>query len=233
MPPELPWSRLSHRSAVKLGDAVHQQLSILKGGQSKQIRVVAAKSLPKGELKLAPLVQGALRVSTTGLQGNPPEVRITAKGLSRSMYLCGAASFPPRRGGRSFSSVDEWKRSSAVADGAGADKAALTDHEWKASHFPWPFWQVQRREADTGTNCQMTTVTMLVALTSTASGWAEPLVDTVNIDVPIITNSVDVEKGEELIVHWPNTGRSAKPKQQQHYKVKTWADHAAKRPKTK
>jgi len=32
----------------QLGGEVHKQLSILKGGQSKQIRVVAAKSLSKG-----------------------------------------------------------------------------------------------------------------------------------------------------------------------------------------
>ena len=215
----------------QLGDAVHQQLSILKGGQSKQIRVVAAKSLQKGELKLAPLVQGALRVSTTGLQGNPPEVRIVAKGMSRSMYLCGSSSFPPRRGGRSFSSVEEWSRSSAGADGS--DAAAISDHEWKASHFPWPFWQIQRREAVAGTNCHLEAVTMLVALTSTANGWGEPLVDAVNIDVPIITNTMDVEKGDELIVHWPNNARSAKRTQQQNCNIKTWADQAAKRAKTK
>ncbi len=74
---------------------------------------------------------------------------------------------------------------------------------------------------------------MLVALTSTANGWGEPLVDAVNIDVPIITNTMDVEKGAELIAHWPSDARSAKPKQEFNYKVKTWADQAAKRAKTK
>ena len=216
----------------QLGDEVHKQLSILKGGQSKQIRVVAAKSLSKGELKLAPLVQGALRVSTSGLHGNPPEVRIVAKGMTRTMYLCGAASFPPRCGGRSFSSVEEWSRSSAGADGA----AVISDHEWKSCHFPWPFWQVQRREADAGTNCHLMTVTMLVALTSTAGtpddGWGDPLSDSINIDVPIIVNSKDVEKGDELVVYWPNP---SKPKKEEQPKIKDWADVArkAKRPKTK
>ncbi len=62
---------------------------------------------------------------------------------------------------------------------------------------------------------------MAPATAGNAAGF-EPVVDTPNAGVPVLVNSSIIEKGQELIVHWPATVQKAKPKS----KSTTWFDES-------
>jgi hypothetical protein len=202
-------------SAAAEGNLVH----IEKGGEKKGVRVVAARSFKKGELRLAPLVPSPMRIVTACTQGWAPVVRVRGQGgqLDRQFFLTVTTSLPPSR-----------PTVAPAAAGFHAE-ASLTDHVWKPSHFPWPFWAVPRQEAATGTNCTLAPFTVDVVQACNAAVLNDPIVEAYQVEVPVLVNSVDVAEGDELVAHWP--ARVLKTAAPAATKVKTWVDQAAKRPK--
>ncbi len=201
-----------------------KQLALHKGGDVKFVRVLAVAALKAGELKLVPMVQNMMKVTTTDSGGAPPQVNVVGQHITQSFYLCQTVSLPPRHGSAVFGSVADFAATATAV--AASTAASLSDHAWKASHFPWPFWAMRRTETESSANCVLERVSTLVTLTSTCESWGEPVVDTVSVDVPIITNKVPIDKGTELLVFWParrKTAVAANPK----YKVQTWASQAA------
>jgi hypothetical protein len=200
------------------GDDMH----ILRGGEQKSLRVVAARDIKKGQLKIAPLVNHPMRIMMQCQQGWAPEVLVRRGGECKTMYLSATASFPPIRQGTLARSEHEWAEASAVAE-SGAPR--FGDHDWKANHFPWPFWAVKRGETAEGTNCGLENITINTVHTSTAD---EADVDAYEVVVPMIVNHSDISKGTELIAHWPS--RTAAPKRKEpKLTVSTWVHQAAKK----
>jgi hypothetical protein len=204
-----------------------QQLAIYKGGDAKFVRVVAVAALKAGELKLVPMVQNIMKVMTADSGGAPPQVNVVGQHITRSFYLCQTVSLPPRRGSTVFDSVAELTAAATAVAVTSSTAASLCDHSWKASHFPWPFWAMRRTEIESAANCVFERATTLVTMTSTCPSWGEPVVDTVTVEVPIITNKVPLEKGAELQVFWPARRKTAVADKSPKYKVQTWASQAA------
>jgi hypothetical protein len=88
---------------------------------------------------------------------------------------------------------------------------------------------VPRQEAATGTNCTLAPFTVDVVQACNAAVLNDPIVEAYQVEVPVLVNSVDVAKGDELVAHWP--ARVLKKAAPAATKVKTWVDQAAKRPK--
>ncbi len=196
---------------------------ILRGGEQKALRVVAARDIKKGQLKIAPLVNHPMRIMTKCQQGWAPQVVVRHDGQCTTMHLTGTASFPAIRQGTLARSMDEWAAASAVADGG----ALFGDHEWKANNFPWPFWAVKRGETAEGTNCGLESITINTVHTNTAD---EKAVDVFEVVVPVIVNHHDISKGTELIAHWP--GSTAAPKRKDSkLTVSTWVQQETKNKK--
>ena len=80
--------------------------------------------------------------------------------------------------------------------------------DWKASHFPWPFWAVTRMAAaDPSVNMCFETLQVRRAVTygnhCISSG---PLSDVIELSIPFMTNPEPLVKGKELVVVWPARG---------------------------
>jgi hypothetical protein len=200
-----------------------EDMHILRGGEQKALRVVAARDIKKGQLKIAPLVNHPMRIVAHCQQGWAPQVVVRHGGQRTTMHLTGTASFPAIRQGTLARSMDEWAAASAVADGG----ALFGDHEWKANNFPWPFWAIKRGESAEGTNCSFVEYTINTVHTNTAD---EKAVDVFEVVVPVIVNHHDISKGTELIAHWP--GSTAAPKRKDpKLTVSTWVQQANKKTK--
>jgi hypothetical protein len=200
-----------------------EDMHILRGGEQKALRVVAARDIKKGQLKIAPLVNHPMRIVAHCQQGWAPQVVVRHGGQCTTMHLTGTASFPAIRQGTLARSMDEWAAASAVADGG----ALFGDHEWKANNFPWPFWAIKRGESAEGTNCSFVEYTINTVHTNTAD---EKAVDVFEVVVPVIVNHHDISKGTELIAHWP--GSTAAPKRKDpKLTVSTWVQQANKKTK--
>ena len=65
---------------------------------------------------------------------------------------------------------------------------------------------------------------------ATAAEGSEPLVDASYVTIPVLVNTKDVVRGQELIVHWLGTVPKAKPKIS---KSTTWFDESSKLAKKK
>ena len=99
-----------------------------------------------------------------------------------------------------------------------------SDHEWRASDFPWPFWLVQRSGTEAECNCVNEPCTTRHVSTYQVSAVAEEfpcLVDTVEVTVLVMTNTKDVPAGQELVVFWKGEVK-VKP----HTRPRTWQDQA-------
>ena len=142
------------------------------------------------------------------------------------MFLCVPPSFPVKQQAAIARSVDEWAAASAVAEDG---KARFCDHDWKSTHFPWPFWAVRRLGSDAGTNCKLQWITVNTVHTgSEKSIMPEAVVDAYDVTLPVLINTADVSSGDELVAHWPTT--TTPPKRQgPQYTVTTWASQASKR----
>ena len=202
------------------GDDMH----IWRGGENKNLRVVAARLIKKGELKIAPLVSHPLRITMQCAQGWAPKVVVHRAGQKITMHLTATAAFPARRDVSLARSEQEWAAASAVAE-SGVPR--FGDHDWKKGNFPWPFWVIKKCETAGGSNCLLEDITINTVHTSSAD---ERDVDAYAVVVPVITNHCDISKGTELIVHWP--GRTATPqRKEQKCTVTTWVHQEAKRRK--
>ena len=102
--------------------------------------------------------------------------------------------------------------------------SARTDHEWRPSDFPWPFWYVHRSGNKTECNCVLercTTRHVSTYQVSATAGAPDCMVDTVEVAVPIMTNAQDIRAGQELVVFWKAAEKAKAPT-----KAKTWQDQA-------
>ena len=97
----------------------------------------------------------------------------------------------------------------ANAGSAAPSPEVVTSHDWKSSHFPWPFWLVRRCEKAEDANCTLVdwriagVATMAAA---TAVEGSDPQVDTSHVSLPVLVNSMSIERGQELVVHWTPLG---------------------------
>ena len=224
------WAGGDHGGDVRGGGGQPwTELQITKGGEASGFRVRAGCDVPQaGGLVIVPLVNHSMRVMATCSQGWAPEVTVSRPGLlSRTMYLCVTSSFPSSRATAPVRSMDEWdaKVAAAVAaDGTGA----FGDHDWKKTHFPWPFWSARRSELEPGTNCSLQPLPIAAAVTASAKGIIdEAFVDTFEVVLPVIVNTAPLKKGDELLVFWPS--RHASNKRQSKLTKITWADQTGKK----
>ena len=111
---------------------------------------------------------------------------------------------------------------SAIAESL--DPSSTSCHEWKNSNFPWPFWQVRREATQSVCNCGFEEWIFRSVCTMSISEQA-PLADAWDVMIPIITNTEDLVKGQELVVHWPMPSQAKTTKNK---KATTWVDVASR-----
>jgi hypothetical protein len=193
------------------GDDVH----ILRGGGVTQnIRVVAARDIKKGELRIAPHVIHPMRITKQCPQGWAPNVVVHRGGENMTMYLTAAGAFPGVVSGPA----------PAVAE-SGASR--FGDHEWTADALPSPFWAIKMGGTAEGSNCGLEDITINTVRTSSAD---ESAVYACDVVVQVIANHCDISKGTELIARWPS--RTATPKRKEpKCTASTWAHQEAKKKK--
>ena len=142
-----------------------------------------------------------------------------AQGFDKSMCLGGTVVFPARK-------LDAASGSAPAVAGppGGADTVLdMGAHEWKANHFPVPFWAVQRRPLVHGTKCELQSIEVATAQTFPLGSSGEPAVQMSSVSLPVLRNTKEIAKGEELVVHWPV--REAN-KSKQAPRSTTWAQQA-------
>ncbi len=106
------------------------QVSLMRGGEEKRMRVVADKCFEAGALLIAPFVQGISRLATRSAQAW--ELRATVSRSEDSeastVFIVGGSTCPSMTAA-----------ALANAGSASSSSEAVSSHEWKASRFPWPF----------------------------------------------------------------------------------------------
>ena len=93
----------------------------------------------------------------------------------------------------------------ANAGSAASSSETVSSHDWKASHFPWPFWLVRRVDKAEDANCVLVDwriATVSTMATASVTGDCEPQVDLSRVCIPVLVNNVTIERGQELVVHW-------------------------------
>jgi hypothetical protein len=198
-------------------DTVLGALTMEKFGQPSCWRVLAARELPKDSFVITPLIQSATRVSKTASQGGAPVVTVRGWGREFRMFLATNASLPQRKVVPAASSVEEFHRQSERALAIGP---LFSDHEWKSSHFAWPYWVIRRVPAGSEeANCKVSAVT--VHLVRTFQVADDPTVPTLEIDLPVIVNTKDLNAKDELIVDTA-VSRPKQPKVTTQLRTSTW-----------
>jgi hypothetical protein len=200
-------------------------VALLRGGEEKRLRVVADKRFAVGDLVIAPLVQGINKLSSRSVQ--PWAVQATVARAEDSeasiVFIVGGSTCPVLTAA-----------ALATAGSSASSSEIASTHEWKASHFPWPFWLVRRVDKADDANCEL--VDWRIATVSTmapaqAAGDGEPHVDVSHVCIPVLVNRVTIEKGEELVVHWKIIAL-AKNKQKE-LKSQSWFDESLRVSKKK
>jgi hypothetical protein len=199
-------------------------VALLRGGEEKRLRVVADKCFAVGDLVIAPLVQGINKLSSRSVQ--PWAVQATVARAEDSeasiVFIVGGSTCP-------FLTA----AALATAGSSASSSEIASTHEWKASHFPWPFWLVRRVDKADDANCEL--VDWRIATVSTmapaiVAGEREPHVDVSHVCIPVLVNKVTIEKGQELVVHWKIV--LAKNKQKE-LKSQSWFDESLRMSKKK
>ena len=182
-------------------------------GCASRVCVVASKNIPARALRLVPLVKSATALTfRAGAVWQLPVHVSEGEEPPICVYVQGGAVVPkpPPLASASVERVPGTVRS---------------DHEWRPSDFPWPFWLVQRAATEAQCNCALEPCTTRHVSTYQASAVAEAQascqVDTVEVTVPAMTNTKDIAAGQELIVFWKGEVK-AKPAS----RPKTWQDQA-------
>ena len=189
------------------------EVDIVRGGASKQPQVLAAKLFEINQVFLVPLVKTVAAISFK--DGLPWELPVDVKeGLEPRVtaYIQGSSTLP------------KLQAASAVAESTGLSRR--TDHAWKGSDFPWPFWLVRRSVTAEECNCAIvscqTRHVSTFGVPADAGGSAgNCLVDIVEVSVPVLSNTKVLAVGDELVVHWKKAVKAT-----QHAKTKTWQDAA-------
>ena len=189
-------------------------LSIKRGGLQKGVKVWADRAIKVGEVMLVPLIPTISRVSTKCQAAYILTARVTGmEGSLGQLFILGASTLPA------------CPAPTLVGSGSGAASNSsgevLDSHEWKNSHFPWPFWLVRRVDHESDANCHFLPVLSRTVHTMTVPD-NECLVDSFDVMLPVMTNFKPVKAGEELVVHWA-AEEVKKPNQR---KATTWMDAA-------
>ena len=199
-------------------------VALLRGGEEKRLRVVADKCFAVGDLVIAPLVQGINKLSSRSVQ--PWAVQATVARAEDSeasiVFIVGGSTCPVLTAA-----------ALATAGSSAFSSEIASTHEWKASHFPWPFWLVRRVDKADDANCEL--VDWRIATVSTmapaiVAGEREPHVDVSHVCIPVLVNKVTIEKGQELVVYWKIV--HAKNKQKE-LKSQSWFDESLRVSKKK
>ena len=211
-----------------------QHVQILRGGAQKLSRVVAAKAFEVQTLKLAPLVQGVNRIVKISQQPCALTATATSSAIGSQpvdFFILGTAGLPAiskQAAAEAASAAPMPQASSAGAPAVAVEPDVISDHDWKATSFPWPFWVVRRSDRKDECNCELKAVTVRsVATFAWDKQLGDPFVDTIDISVPLMVNSKPLGKGEELVVFWKSKG--VKPVSK--VTVMTWVEHAVKKAK--
>ena len=191
------------------------EVDILRGGdveKKSRVRVVASQRIPAKTLRLVPLVKSvaALTFRADAVWQLPVRV-CEGEEPPLCVYVHGSAVVPK-------------PPPPAAATVERVPGAARSDHEWRATDFPWPFWLVQRSGLEAECNCVLEHCTTRHVSTYQVSAGVEPsdcVVDTVEVAVPVMTNTKEVLAGQELVVFWKPTEKARAPT-----KAKTWQDQA-------
>lgn len=210
---------------------VFDAIQIRRGGGLKGHSIVAKKTLKPGELVLAPLITSANRVVEVSSSGWAPTVEIHFKGQPHTVFLSGSFSLP---------SLDPIAIASPAVAASGAlsksafpEVGSLSTHQWKPGHNPWPFWGVKRTDDRDKSNLEMAAVAVnQVVAFNGETVLAAPLVQTVDMSLPVLRNFKEIERGEELVAFWTNR-EPPQPKPKKGTKAKTWLDEIPKAPKVK
>ena len=197
---------------------------ILRGGAEKRVRVAADRDFDVGGLVIVPLVQGINRLSCRSVQAWALRASVSRAEADEAstVFIVGGSSLPALT-------------PSALANAGSSSSSSLhvSSHDWKQSHFPWPFWLVRRCDREEDANCKLVDWKVVGVSTMTAATAAvssEPLVDASYVTIPVLVNTKDLVRGQELIVHWLGTVPKAKPKMS---KSTTWFDESSKLSKKK
>jgi hypothetical protein len=198
-------------------------LGVVRGGcSSRSVKVIAERAMKANDVQLVPLVSSLARVAARGGQPWECEAKVTVAGSTgRIFYLLGTASLPPTPSAALAPSLE------GTAPSLGGTEA-ITAHEWKNSHFPWPFWLVKRCEQEENANCILAPW-LIRSINAMSAAGQEPVVGSYEVTIPVMVNTKDISKGEELVVYWPS---KAQPKASK-VKSQTWVDSAAKQLKKK
>ena len=177
------------------------------------MRVVASKDIAARSLRLVPLVRStaALTFKASTVWPLPVDV-LDGEEPAVSVFVQGGSNVP-KPPALASASVER------------VPGSARTDHEWRPSDFPWPFWFVQRSGNKTECNCVLercTTRHVSTCQVSATAGAPDCVVDSVEVTVPIMTNAQDIRAGQELVVFWQAVEKAKTPT-----KAKTW-QHQAK-----
>jgi hypothetical protein len=194
-------------------------------------RVVAGKTLVVEGLKLAPLVKGVRRIVTSSR--SPWALRATVTSTDRGcqpvkFLILETAELPRITEQAAAEASLMHQASSSGASAVAEEPEVISDHKWKQSSFPWPFWVVRRSDMYDECNCELKTVTVRAVHTFP---WdkqlCKPFVDTIDVSVPLMVNFKPLDKGDELVVFWKSTGL----KQVVKLSVTTWMNQATKNAK--
>ena len=198
---------------------VQDFLSIKRGGSQKGVKVSADRAIKEGEVMLVPLIPTASRVSTKCQSSFTLKAKVTGVGgWPAELFILGASTLPP--------CLAPMLVGSGSGTASNSSGEVLDCHEWKSSHFPWPFWLVKWVENEADANCKFVSVLSRAVYTMTVPD-SEVLVDTFDVMLPTMTNFKAVKAGEELVVHWTSS-HVQKPSKS---KSTTWMDAATREAK--
>ena len=103
------------------------ELDIVRGEASKNPRVLASKCFNINQLVLVPLIRSVNAISFKG--GHPWQLPVQVNEGAEpciTAYIQGSSTLP------------KLQAVSAVVESTGSSRRS--DHAWKGSDFPWPFW---------------------------------------------------------------------------------------------
>ena len=170
------------------------ELDIVRGQASKSPMVLASKSFKINQLFLVPLIRSVNAISFKG--SHPWQLAVDVKEGAEpciTAYIQGSSTLP------------KLQQASVLADPTKSSRRS--DHAWKDTDFPWPFWLVRRSMIQDECNCTIVSYTTRQVSTFSApsdEGGSKPkcLIDTVEVSVPLLCNTKALAVGDELVVFW-------------------------------
>ena len=167
------------------------ELNIVRSEASK-VMVLAAKPFIMNQLFLVPLVKSVNAISFKG--GNPWQLSVDVK---EGEEPCITANI------QGSSTLPKLQPAATVVEPT--KSLRRSDHAWKGTDFPWPFWLVRRSVNAEECNCTIAPYQARNVSTfgvPAGAGVSDPkcLVDTVEVSVPMLCNTKALAVGDELVV---------------------------------